>query len=78
MEINNNKNENNFYLIQTIYAHETDVWKILFIPDNLQLISCGSDTLIKIWDLDIYQEKQDNKENKDNNKKKIKIIINIK
>ena len=76
LEINNNKNENNFYLIQTIYAHETDVWKILFIPDNLQLISCGSDTLIKIWDLDIYQEKQDNKENKDNNKYKINYSQN--
>ena len=31
LEINNNKNENNFYLIQTIYAHETDVVYIVCI-----------------------------------------------
>ena len=59
----NNKNQNEFYLIETIYAHETDVWKILFIPDNSQLISCGSDSLIKIWDLDIFKEEKNNKEN---------------
>ena len=63
LEINNNKNQNEFYLIETIYAHETDVWKILFIPDNSQLISCGSDSLIKIWDLDIFKEEKNNKEN---------------
>ena len=60
---NNNTEENSFYFIETIYAHETDVWKILFIPDNSQLISCGSDSLIKIWDLDIFKEEKNNKEN---------------
>ena len=50
---NNNTEENSFYFIETIYAHESDVWKILFIPNNSQLVSCGSDSLIKIWDLDI-------------------------
>jgi len=54
--INNNKGENTFYLIETIYAHESDVWKILFIYTKSQLISCGSDTLIKIWDLVIYKQ----------------------
>ena len=54
--INNNKGENTFYLIETIFAHESDVWKILFIPKKSQLISCGSDTLIKIWDLIIYKQ----------------------
>ena len=73
LEINNNKNQNEFYLIETIYAHETDVWKILFIPDNSQLISCGSDSLIKIWDLDIFKEEKNNKEN---NKYKINFSQN--
>ena len=73
LEINNNKNRNEFYLIETIYAHETDVWKILFIPDNSQLISCGSDSLIKIWDLDIFKESQ---KNKDDNKYKINYSQN--
>ena len=46
-----NQKENNYYLIQTIKAHENDVWKILFVQENNQLISCGSDSLIKIWNL---------------------------
>ena len=47
-----------FYLIETIYAHESDVWKILFIQKNTQLISCSSDSEIKIWDLDIYKDSE--------------------
>lgn len=62
---NNNTEENSFYFIETIYAHESDVWKILFIPNNSQLVSCGSDSLIKIWDLDISKNSQNN-ENKYN------------
>ena len=71
---NDNIKENSFYLIETIYAHESDVWKILFIPNNSQLISCGSDSLIKIWDLEIIQGIQNN-DNKDN-KYKINFIQN--
>ena len=47
----NNVKDNNYYLIQTIKGHESDAWKILFINDTNQLISCGSDALIKIWSL---------------------------
>ena len=47
-----------FYLIETIYAHESDVWKILFIQKNKKLISCSSDSEIKIWDLDIYKDSE--------------------
>jgi len=47
----NNLKDNNYYLIQTIKGHESDAWKILFINDTNQLISCGSDALIKIWSL---------------------------
>ena len=63
MILNSNKNadKNAFYFIETIYAHESDVWKILFIPNNSQLVSCGSDALIKIWDLDIQIQNNDNK-----------------
>ena len=61
--INNDLNNNSYYLIETIYAHDTDVWKILFISKYSQLISCGSDSLIKIWDLNIFL-KNDNKNEK--------------
>jgi WD40 repeat protein len=65
--LNINVNDNTYYLIETIYAHESDVWKILFIPQKSQLISCSSDTFIKIWDLNI---------NKNNNKYKIDFFQN--
>lgn len=67
-KINLNKDNinNNYYLIEMIYAHESDVWKILFISKNSQLISCSSDTLIRIWDLNINI-------NNNNNDDKIKI-----
>ena len=67
----NNTEENYFYFIETIYAHESDVWKILFIPNNSQLVSCGSDSLIKIWDLEITKDKQNNE-----NKYKINFVQN--
>ena len=67
----NNTEENYFYFIETIYAHESDVWKILFIPNNSQLVSCGSDSLIKIWDLEITKDKQNNE-----NKYKINFVKN--
>ena len=67
----NNTEENYFYFIETIYAHESDVWKILFIPNNSQLVSCGSDSLIKIWDLDISKDTQNNE-----NKYKINFVQN--
>ena len=47
--------------MQTIPAHESDVWKIVFISKKNQLISCSSDTFIKIWDLNF------NKNNNNNN-----------
>lgn len=59
--LNINVNDNTYYLIETIYAHESDVWKILFIPQKSQLISCSSDTFIKIWDLNINKNYNDNK-----------------
>ena len=67
----NNPEENYFYFIETIYAHESDVWKILFIPNNSQLVSCGSDSLIKIWDLEITKDTQNNE-----NKYKINFVQN--
>ena len=67
----NNTEENYFYFIETIYAHESDVWKILFIPNNSQLVSCGSDSLIKIWDLEITKDTQNNE-----NKYKINFVQN--
>ena len=62
--INNDLNNNSYYLIETIYAHDTDVWKILFISKYSQLISCGSDSLIKIWDLNIFLKNDNNNEKK--------------
>ena len=62
--MNNDLLNNSYYLIETIFAHETDVWKILFISNNnnnSELISCGSDSLIKIWDLNIYYNTKENK-----------------
>jgi len=67
----NNTEENYFYFIETIYAHESDVWKILFIPNNSQLVSCGSDSLIKIWDLEITKDTKNNE-----NKYKINFVQN--
>ncbi len=59
--LNSNKpKENNYYLIQTIKAHESDVWKILFIEEKNNLISCSSDTLIKIWKLNYIPKKNEN------------------
>ena len=48
--------KNNYYLIQTIIAHQTDAWKILFIEENNQLLSCGSDALVKVWNLDYIKK----------------------
>ena len=62
--INNDLNNNSYYLIETIYAHDTDVWKILFISKYSQLISCGSDSLIKIWDINIFLKNDNNSEKK--------------
>ena len=62
--MNNDLLNNSYYLIETIFAHETDVWKILFISNNnnnSELMSCGSDSLIKIWDLNIYYNTKENK-----------------
>ena len=75
---NDNIKENSYYLIQAIFAHESDVWKVLFIPNNSQLISCGSDSLIKIWDLDTIQETHDNNNDNDiiDNKYKINFVQN--
>ena len=42
-------NLHNYYLIQKIVAHESDSWKILYIYENNHLISCGSDSLMKVW-----------------------------
>ena len=57
--LNSNKpKENNYYLIQTIKAHESDAWKILFIEEKNNLISCSSDTLIKIWKINYIPKKK--------------------
>lgn len=58
--ISNNPKKNHYYLIQTIKGHESDVWKILFISERNQLISCGSDALIKVWNINYIQKQNDN------------------
>ena len=55
-----NQKENNYYLIKEIKAHESDAWKILFINERNQLISCGSDALIKIWNLTYIPKTSEN------------------
>ena len=57
----NNEQDNYYYLIQTIKAHESDAWKILYIHETKQIVSCGSDSLIKIWNLN-YIPKNDQNE----------------
>jgi WD40 repeat protein len=57
----NNDKDNYYYLIQTIKAHESDAWKILYIQEAKQIVSCGSDSLIKIWNLN-YIPKNDQNE----------------
>ena len=58
--ISNVLKDNSYYLIQTIKGHESDVWKFLYINDINQLISCGSDALIKIWNLKYIPKKSEN------------------
>ena len=65
----NNINNNNYIYLGTISAHESDVWKIVFIRKNNQLISCGSDTFIKIWDLKFIKDNNTNDKDKDKNNK---------
>ena len=60
--ISNNLDDNKYYLIQTIVGHESDIWKILFIREKNHLVSCGSDALIKIWNLN-YIQNNNNTEN---------------
>ena len=67
---NINNNNNHYYLIQTIKGHENDIWKILFIKERNELISCGSDSLIKVWKLNYI------KNNNDNQNENEKDIIN--
>ena len=56
----NNEKDNYYYLIQTIKAHESDVWKIVYIKERNQLVSCGSDSLIKIWNLNYIPKNDEN------------------
>lgn len=65
----NNINNNNYIYLGTISAHESDVWKIVFIRKNNQLISCGSDTFIKIWDLKFIKDNNTNDIDEDKNNK---------
>ena len=58
--ISNDLKDNSYYLIQTIKGHESDAWKFLYINDINQLISCGSDALIKIWNLKYIPKKNEN------------------
>ena len=67
---NINNNNNHYYLIQTIKGHENDIWEILFIKERNELISCGSDSLIKVWKLNYI------KNNNDNQNENEKDIIN--
>ena len=55
-----NPKVNNYYLIQSIIAHESDTWKILHIQERNELVSCGSDSLIKIWKLNYIPNNNDN------------------
>ena len=55
-----NPEVNNYYLIQSIIAHESDTWKILHIQERNELVSCGSDSLIKIWKLNYIQNNNEN------------------
>ena len=55
----NNSNGNSYHLLQTIKGHEDDVWKVIFIKKNKHLISCGSDSFIKIWNIK-YSNKNSN------------------
>jgi WD40 repeat protein len=83
----NIQNENSYYLLKTIKAHLLDVWKSLFIEERNQIVSCGSDSLIKVWDISLVKTcKNDNNQNIDiknysnnnsNSNKEIKNIINV-
>ena len=83
----NIQNENNYYLLKTIKAHLLDVWKALFIEERNQIVSCGSDSLIKVWDISmIKNDKIDDNQNIDinnysnsnlNSTKEKKDIINV-
>ena len=55
-----NPEVNNYYLIQSIIAHESDTWKILHIKERNELVSCGSDSLIKIWSLNYLPNNNEN------------------
>ena len=70
--------ENSYYLIQTIVAHESDAWKILFIQENNNLISCSSDSLIKIWDINLIQKNKNMKNNSNDLNDDEKDIIEYK
>ena len=62
---NININNNTYYLMQTIIGHENDIWKILFINERNELVSCGSDSLIKIWGLNYIINNNNNNNEKD-------------
>ena len=84
----NIQNENSYYLLKTVKAHFLDVWKIVFIEERNQIVSCGSDSLIKVWDINLVKtgKIEDNKNidinnysnnNNPNSNKEKKDIINV-
>ena len=76
IKLNSNiQKENSFYLMKTIKAHILDVWKALFIEEKNQLVTCGSDTLIKVWDINLIKN-SDNENIDTNNYSNNNPIIN--